>query len=92
MTEFTKNIPETGWEGAVNKIILKSKTGNPLLHVFSIQTGHAHPGEITFDIGEKHRDTHIRKRLRHHFHGYGFTRAGCTGNQAMAIGHLRPQK
>ena len=90
-TVLTENIPKP--RGIAFKLkIFQCKLLHTGAYIFTILTGHAHAGQIALGICQKDGYAHIGKRFRHHLHGDGFTGTGSTGDQAMAVRHLRQQE
>ena len=67
----------------------KAELLNPLPHVFRVLARAAHAGEIPLDIREKHRHAHLAEGLREHLQGDGLSGSRRTGDQSVAVCHLR---
>ena len=74
-------IPEAGHAAAAQ----------PLGQRIAVLAGHGHASQVTLHIAEEHRHAHGREALGQHLQGHRLARARRTGDQAVAVGHLRQQ-
>ena len=49
-------------------------------------------GQVSFDVGHEHGHAHGGEALGEGLQGNGFSSAGGTGNEAMAVGFVRTQE
>ncbi len=54
--------------------------------------GLSHARQVALDVGHKDRDAARAKALSDTLQGHGLTRACRTGNNTVAVGHVREQE
>src|SRR5438477_208714 len=90
MSIFTEYIPENDRRGFALEIGKAEffRTANDLGIVAPRLT---QPGEVSFDIGHKYRNTPCAEIFRKRLERYRFARSGRAGDQAVTIGHFRKE-
>ena len=90
VTLLAENIPEAGrvrFEGKV----FDAEAVDPLLQAFRRGAGNAHAGQVALDVAQENGHAHIGERFGHDLHRHGLARAGRTGDNAVAVRHLRQE-
>ena len=65
--------------------------GQALSQGIAMLAGPHQAAQVALYIRQKHRHAHIRKALSQHLEGHRLARARRTGDQSVAVGHLRQQ-
>ena len=91
---FAKQVPEDHRSGVIAEI--RHADGGDPLHEGVVQfeafrPGHRQPGQIAFDIGQKHRHARQRKPLGKPLQGHGFTGSGRPRDQPVAVAEPQQQ-
>ena len=65
--------------------------GQTLGQRVAVLAGAHHAAQVALHIRQEHRHAHIRKALGQHLEGHRLARTRRTGDQSVAVGHLRQQ-
>ena len=86
MPLLSENIPET--DGKIFERELWHPYFLPaLVYAVAVLPGLTDARDITFDVGQKDRNTHAAETLRKDTQGNGFSRAGCPGDKSVTVRH-----
>ena len=91
VTGFAEDVPEH--DGRAGELeILQAELRGALGYLRQVAAGHGDSREIALHVGEKDRHADPRQALCQHLQRHGLARARRTGDQAMAVRHLRQQQ
>ena len=90
MSLLTEHIPE-GDRAASRRIAIKLELGEALLDLGGLAAGLRNAGEVAFYVGQEHGHTEGAEVLREDLQRNRLARAGCAGDEAVAVGHLWQQ-
>ena len=91
MALFAVQIPKDRWIRSEVKFF-HAEFVESLADFWILLTGPGDSRQIAFHVGHEYRHADAAKTFGNDSECYGLSRAGRTGNQAVAIGHLRQQR
>lgn len=90
MSLLAEQIPEDDRK-FLKLIRIEADFRGPLLQKIFRLAHHGDTGQVTLYVGTEHWHAGIGKTLRKHLQSHGFTRAGSTSNQPVAIAVAQQQ-
>ena len=91
-TGFAVYIPKAYRAAFQVAFRIQPELGHALAHLALPVARVGDTGEVALHVAHKHGDTLRAEAFGHFAQGNGFARAGSTGNQAVAVGHLAEQE